>query len=215
VIVDYGMGNLFSVRQACRREGLDALITSEPRDLQGADLLILPGIGAFGEAMATLDELGLSDAVREHVRSGRTTLGVCLGMQLLMERSHEFGVRTGLGILRGEVVRFDSPEEGGRRLKVPQVQWNSVRRARPGGPDVWMGTPLAGLSDGEYFYFVHSYHVRPADDSVTVATARYGGIEFCAAVAHKNVFACQFHPERSGPAGLRVYRNLAGLVRGR
>jgi len=209
-IVDYGLGNLFSVQRACEHAGLSASITPDPERVRRADGVVLPGVGAFGDAMDTLRRRGLVQALREASASQKPLMGVCLGIQLLMSESSEFGRHEGLGILKGRVVRFEGPREGERILKVPQVCWNEVR-ARPGVS--WAGTPLEGLNDGEHLYFVHSFFVQPEDASVILTTTRYGHVEFCSSVLRGNLFACQFHPERSGPTGLAVYRNWAAIVK--
>jgi glutamine amidotransferase len=209
-IVDYGMGNLFSVRQACEHAGLDAVVTSSPAAIGRSDAVIVPGVGAFGKAMETLVRLGLVDALERHVSDGKLLLGICLGMQLLMDESSEFGRHRGLGFIAGDVVRFPDHTASGSSLKVPQVCWNQVRRVRlldraPGGP-------LDDLGDGEFMYFAHSYYVRPSRPEVIVATTHYGGVEFCSALACGNIHAWQFHAERSGPRGLAMCRKFARAV---
>ena len=215
-IVDCGLGNLYSVKQACAHVGLQARITSSPADILGAAAVILPGVGAFGDAMATLRRLDLVAVIRDYVAAGRPFLGVCLGMQLLMSESEEFGAHEGLGIIEGTVVRFADPKVGDRRLKVPQVGWNGVHKSRPAtaAPDPWSNTLLQDLPDGEPMYFVHSYVVRPVDPGVHLSRTTYGDVEFCSALRHRSVTACQFHPERSGPEGLKIYRNLADRILG-
>jgi len=211
-IVDYGMGNLFSVRQACEHAGLDVSITSAREEILNADAVILPGIGAFGDAMATLSRLDLVGVLRDVAASGKALIGVCLGLQLLMTESFEFGRHKGLGIIEGQVVPFDNPKEGARKLKVPQVGWNSVHRVGNGQEEAWENSPLAKLRDGEFMYFVHSYIVQPEDKRVVLSVSRYGQIEFCSSIHSQNIFACQFHPERSGREGLKIYRNLASHI---
>lgn len=205
------MGNLFSVQRACEHAGLHAEITSDADVVISADAVILPGVGAFGDAMVALDRLGMSEAIRSAADSGTPILGICLGLQLLMERSCEFGDFQGLGLIPGDVVAFDHPLEGDRVLKVPQVGWNRVWRAREGA---WDDTLLSETPDGIHQYFVHSYFVRPSDEQNVVARSRYGDVEFCSAAKSGNVFACQFHPERSGPQGIRMYERFAAMVRG-
>jgi len=207
-IVDYGMGNLFSVRHACEQAGLDAAITTVKSEVLAADAVILPGVGAFGDAMETLRRLDLIDAIHHVVASSKPLVGICLGMQMLMSESYEFGRHEGLGIIPGTVMRFDHPRGPRGELKVPHVCWNRLNRADR-NPTRWEDTLLKGLPDGSYMYFVHSYHVVPEDDGVVVATTGYGHIEFCSVLQHKNIFACQCHPERSGEVGLQVYENLA------
>ena len=201
-IVDYGMGNLFSVQQALAHVGLEATITAEAGRLMSADAVILPGVGAFGDAMAELTRRDLVTPLREAVASGKPVVGICLGMQLLMSESLEFGRHRGLGFIEGDVVRLTGP-------KVPQVGWNRIWPVDRGS---WDGTLLEGLPEGAYFYFVHSFYVRPMEAALTLSTTRYGSVEFCSSLRRGNVFACQFHPERSGPAGLALYRNLATQI---
>ena len=213
-IVDYGMGNLFSVKQACERAGLRARITPAPAALLEASAVILPGVGAFGDAIAALRRSGLDEALREVAASGKPLLGICLGMQLLMSQSAEFGAHRGLGIIPGDVVRLDAPTEeagtgmnGARRSKVPQIGWNQIDAAAP-----WEGSLLEGLADGAHMYFVHSFYARPGDPEVRLSTTRYGPTTFCSSLRSGSIFACQFHPERSGPLGLRIYQNFAARL---
>ncbi|MDT4969348.1 MAG: imidazole glycerol-phosphate synthase subunit HisH [Acidobacteriota bacterium] len=215
-IVDYGMGNLFSVRQACEHAGLDVGITSERAEILKADAVILPGIGAFGDAMATLSRLDLVGVLQDVAASGKELVGVCLGLQLLMSESFEFGRHKGLGIIEGQVVPFDHPAEGARKLKVPQVGWNSIHHVggdgKNGREDAWENSPFAEIRDGEFMYFVHSYIVQPENKGVILSVSRYGHIEFCSSIHYQNIFACQFHPERSGREGLKIYCNLASHI---
>lgn len=210
-IVDYGLGNLFSIQRACEHVGMDVVVTPRKEEILGAEVVILPGVGAFGDAMATLQRLDLVEVLREVASSDKPLIGICLGIQLLMSESYEFGIHKGLGIIDGSVVRFENPQERGRILKVPQVQWNRIFQPDDGRQegDPWRDTPLAGLAEGQFMYFAHSFFVRPTDPSVILSVSRYGDVEFCSALRWRNVFACQFHPERSGSAGLQVYHNLA------
>lgn len=218
-IVDYGMGNLFSVGRACEQAGLQAGVSSAKEDIAAADAAILPGVGAFGDAMEALRRLDLIGPLQDFAASGKPLMGVCLGMQLLMTEGYEFGRHRGLGLVEGEVVRLDGLGDGPRRLKIPHVGWNRIYPPGAGvaeegaPPRVWSGSPLEGLSAGAFMYFVHSYYPRTADPSVVCAVTRYGALEFCSSLRDGNVFACQFHPERSGPEGLRVYQNMARRVR--
>ncbi len=208
-IVDYGMGNLYSVQLACASVGLEAEITSDPAKVAAARGVILPGVGAFGTAMDVLNRSGLGEALLGAVRSGKPVFGICLGLQLLMGESFEFGRHRGLGVIDGSVVRFESPLGRFGVLKVPQVGWEQVQ---PASPDAWDRSLLSGVPTGTFMYFVHSYHVVVADPALVVATSQYGHIKYCSALRRGNVFACQFHPERSGPTGLRVYRNFADAL---
>ncbi len=198
-IVDYQMGNLRSVQKAVERSGTEARISSDPRQVAAADKLILPGVGAFGDAMREINRRDLAAPIRDFIASGRPFLGICLGLQLLFEKGYEHGEHDGLGVLSGDVVRFELPAT----YKVPHMGWNSVNRRCD--PPI-----LEGIADGTHFYFVHSYYVRPAERSVVALTCDYGG-EFCAMVWQKNVFATQFHPEKSQSDGLRVVAGFANL----
>jgi glutamine amidotransferase len=211
-IVDYGTGNLYNVQRACEHVGLHPAITASPEEVLAADGVVLPGVGSMPHAMAFLDQSGLSDALRIVAERGRPLLGICLGMQMLMEEGSEFTRHRGLGILAGEVIRFPSRDEDDAELKVPHIGWNSVWRPSGVAEDLWHDTPLEATPDGGYMYFVHSYRVVPADPRVCIGVSRYGGVEFCSALAHGNTFGLQFHPERSGPHGLRIYGEFARRV---
>lgn len=210
--MDHGLGNLYSVKHACAHVGLVAQITSSIQDLLAADAVVLPGVGAFGDAMGTLHKLDLISVLRDIAASSKPLVGICLGVQLLMTESYEFGRHKGLGIIEGPVIRFDRPKEGERTLKVPQVGWNRIchpASVRSGASDGWAGTLLEGITDGERMYFVHSYVVQPQDPRVVLSISHYGHVQFCSSLQSGNVFACQFHPERSGRQGIRMYQNLA------
>jgi glutamine amidotransferase len=203
-IVDYGMGNLRSVEKAIARTGATVRVTSDPRQILEARGVVLPGVGAFGACMENLSSRGLVEPVRAAVASGKPFLGICLGLQLLFEESEEFGPIRGLGILPGRVVRFGGSALDG--LKIPQMGWNRLKiRHRVG--------ELGGIDDGAYVYFVHSYYVVPSEPDVVAATTEYG-VEVTAAIAWRNVFACQFHPEKSQTVGLRLLANFAARVNG-
>jgi imidazole glycerol-phosphate synthase subunit HisH len=211
-LVDYGVGNLFSIARSCVLAGLDPLLTSDAKEVANARAIILPGIGAFGDAMAALHQLRLVDLLRTMAADGVPVVGVCLGMQLLMEQSHEFGSHEGLGLVKGTVEAM-APLVA--PAKTPHVGWSGIsrpRRAAGEGSDPWTGTLLEGVRDGCGMYFVHSFRVVPASPSAALAVSRYGGIEFCAAITVGAMTGFQFHPERSGPEGLQIYRNLAALV---
>jgi imidazole glycerol-phosphate synthase subunit HisH len=199
-IVDYQMGNLRSVQKAFERVGHAAAITSDPQVLARADKLVLPGVGAFADAIAELHRRELVEPIREAIAAGKPFLGICLGLQMLFDIGYEDGRHEGLGILRGEVRRFDVPPE----YKVPHMGWNAVELPRR--PPIF-----AGVDDGAYFYFVHSYYVVPADRAIVAGEASYPD-PFCAMVWRDNLFATQFHPEKSQAAGLQVLKNFAELA---
>ena len=159
--------------------------------------------------MASLRRLDLVKPLRDLAAAGKPLVGICLGMQLLMEESFEFGRHQGLGIIDGDVVRLQHAEGGSPRLKVPQVGWNRIHAARETS---WEGSLLESVPEGEFMYFVHSFYVRPADERVVLSTTRYGAVQFCSSLRRGAVFACQYHPERSGPQGIRLYQNLAAQL---
>ena len=203
VVVDYGMGNLRSVAQALRAVApeADVLISGTPEDIDSADRLVLPGQGAMRDCMLSLRESGVLDALLRASRT-RPMLGVCVGEQMLFERSEEADT-AGLGLLPGRVVRFqldDQLQPDGSRFKVPQMGWNRVRQLQ--AHPVW-----EGVADDAYFYFVHSYYAQPVDASDAIGETDYG-LPFCSAVARDNIVATQFHPEKSAAAGLRLYKNF-------
>jgi len=209
VIVDHGVGNLFSVKHACNRVGLDAEITNSKKEILHSDAVILPGVGAFGDAMQTLRRLDLVETLQEAALT-KPFIGICLGMQLLMSESTEFGCQEGLGVIKGRVIPFDNPtDDNGKILKVPHVGWNRVQQLYD---EQWEDTLLKGLGNGEFMYFVHSFCVKPEDSDVVLSVSRYGNAEFCSSLRRNNIFACQFHPERSGEEGLRIYRNLSKMI---
>ncbi len=212
-IVDFEMCNLFSVNQACEYVGLEPVITSDRNVILKADAIILPGVGAFGDAMSNLKRLNLIEPIKECVAKGTSLLGICLGMQLLFSESEEFGTHKGLDIVKGSVVRFPIDNNTGKRIRVPHVGWNQIRKALPTPVDSWVQTPLQKIKDGEYMYFIHSYFVKPDAPAVTLSLTDYEGIQFCSSIHYDNVFACQFHPEKSAREGIRIYRNWAKMLK--
>ncbi len=198
VIVDYGMANLRSVQKAFEAVGHAAEISADPERARTAARLVLPGVGAFRDAIAKLRETGLGDAVTTHIDAGRPFLGICLGLQLLFTRSHEDGDHAGLNLFPGEVVGF-TPEPG---LRIPHMGWNTLRLTQPTCP-LWKGLPADSA-----FYFVHGFYAVPTDPAVVSATADYP-TPFCAALWRDNVYATQFHPEKSQDVGRIVLRNFA------
>jgi glutamine amidotransferase len=200
VIVDYGMANLRSVQKAFEAVGSDAEVTAVPARVGDAARLVLPGVGAFQDAVARLRETGLDGVILNHIKDGRPFLGICLGYQMLFTRSHEDGLHPGLDLYHGDVVRF--PEVKG--LKVPHMGWNALRVLRPDCP------LFAGLPPDPAVYFVHSYYPAPTDPNLVAAEADYP-TPFSAAIWRHNVFATQFHPEKSQRVGLTMLRNFAGL----
>jgi glutamine amidotransferase len=196
-LIDYGMGNLGSVEKALRAVGCEVTITDRPCELEEADGLVLPGVGAWDDCIGGLEDHGLVGPLKNLIAAGKPFLGICLGLQTLFDSSEE-GVRPGLGIFPGRVERFRHD------LKIPQIGWNQILIQRN-------AAHLAGVPDGSWFYFVHSYYVVPDDPSIIATTTDYG-YEFCSAVWRDNVFACQYHPEKSQDVGLKVLENFKGLT---
>lgn len=198
-IIDYGVGNLFSLSSSLRAVGAEVVVTDDREILKKADRLILPGVGAFADAAAKLRAGGLDGFVRAQAASGKPLLGICLGMQLLFEKSYEFGEHQGLGLIPGEIVPMQGTIPAD--LKIPQIGWNRLQLKGE--------SPLfQHIQDGDYVYFVHSYYASGCDPYV-IATTDYG-IEMTAAAAHGNVYGCQFHPEKSGPVGLKILATFCG-----
>ena len=199
-IIDYDAGNLRSVEKALLSIGEETIVTRNHDEILAADKVVLPGVGAFGDAMRKLKEYGLVDTIHEAVDSGKPFLGICLGLQLLFRRSDESEGVEGLSILPGEILRI--PEAPG--IKIPHIGWNSL--------NVTEGAKLfEGLGENPYVYFVHSYYLKADDESIVAATTEYGGTLIHASVQKDNVYACQFHPEKSGSVGMQILKNFAAL----
>jgi len=203
-VIDYGMGNLRSVQKAIQRVGGDARVVQSPAELAKADKIVLPGVAAFGDAIERLRTRGLDGPLRQAVADGMPYLGFCLGLQLLFDVSYEYGRHEGLGILPGKVVRFDFANQAvDERPRVPHIGWNQVWHKQH-------CPMLQGVDNGEYFYFDHSYYVVPDDTQIVTGRTDYG-VDFASAVWKDNIFATQFHPEKSQAAGLRILENFVEL----
>ena len=200
-IIDYGMGNLRSVEKGFLKVGVDVKVTNRPEDIESAAGVVLPGVGAFKDCMQELKNLDLIDATVNAIKNGKPYLGICLGLQILFSESEEFGKCSGLDIFRGKVVRFKKGE-----LKIPQMGWNVI--------NIRKDNPLyEGIPDKSYFYFVHSYYVAPDEEAIIATTTDYG-MEFTSSVWKDNIFAVQFHPEKSQALGLRLLKNFGKIVYG-
>jgi len=200
-IVDYGMGNLRSVHKAFEHLGFSAEVTDDARKVERAERLVLPGVGAFGDCIDTLKRGGFVEAIQAHIHSGRPFLGICLGLQVLFERSEEFGIHSGLGVIPGTVEHFPMDMQvDGEALKIPHMGWNQIQieRACP---------LLRGVDNDSYVYFVHSYRVIPTQAEDVLTTTAYG-VRFCSAIWRDNVMATQFHPEKSQAVGLKILKNF-------
>ena len=204
-IIDYGLGNLFSVVEACKYWGYNTCITNSANEVEQADFVILPGVGAFADAMDNLSKLHLDEAINNYLKKGNHLMGVCLGHQLLFNESHEFEVTKGLGLIQGIVKKFPAQKIDNEQYKVPQIQWNEARITQN---FTEKHTPLNHVSQKEFFYFIHSFYTKlDSDDDLSLTKTTYGNIDFTSSVLRDNVFSCQFHPEKSGIQGLKIYDN--------
>ncbi len=205
VVVDYGMGNLRSVEKGFERFGFDVRVTNNPEEVRNADKLVLPGVGAFQDAMNGLRQRGLIEPIVDWIQTGRPFLGICLGLQLLFTKGYEDGEHAGLGVIPGKVIRFHFSEDGTQeKLKVPHMGWNQIHSRKKDNP------LLRNVPQDAYMYFVHSYYVCPEDEDVIATETEYG-IPFTSMVWRKNVFATQFHPEKSQQYGLAILKNFGDL----
>jgi len=197
-IIDYDMGNLRSVQKGFERVGHNCIITRNPEEISNASHVVLPGVGAFKNCMDNLKNYGLIEPILNAIKSGKPFLGICLGLQLLFSESEEFGKHKGLDVIKGKVVRFSTSE-----LKIPHMGWNDIKiKNRP--------AVLKDIPDGSYLYFVHSYYVAPEDANVITTTTFYG-IDFASSIWKDNIFACQFHPEKSQKTGLKILKNFGDM----
>ncbi len=199
-IIDYGVGNLFSLKSSFASIGVDAIVTSSVEEIQKAEKLILPGVGAFEDAAKKLRASGLDDVLKEEVKKGKAVMGICLGMQLLFEKSYEFGEHEGLGLIPGNIVPFK--DKIPKNLQIPHIGWNDL--------SIKQDTPIfKNIKSGDFVYFVHSFYAE-CDEKYVIATSDYG-IEFTASVQNGNVFGCQFHPEKSGEVGLNILKGFCQI----
>lgn len=205
-IIDYGVGNLLSVRRALEQVGADVQISSDPVAIAGASHVVLPGVGAFADGMDALRERGLDKVVLEVAAAGTPLLGICLGMQMLADSSDEFGASSGLGLIPGRVESIPNTAASGESHKIPYIGWGEIHPTSR-----WDGSPLNGTSVGAAVYLVHSYRLIPEDPAHQLAAYDYGGHAITAAVGRANVFGCQFHPEKSGRAGLRILAEFLNI----
>lgn len=203
-VIDYGMGNLRSVQKGFERVGHKCIVTRDTKEISNATHVVLPGVGAFKDCMENLKNYGLVDSIIKAIQAGKPFLGICLGLQLLFSESEEFGRHEGLDIIKGQVVRFPSElRTHDMKLKIPHIGWNNIKIDKK--PPI-----LKDIAEGSYLYFVHSYYVVPKDSSIA-ATSTYYGIDFVSSIWKDNIFACQFHPEKSQDAGLKILKNFGNI----
>ena len=211
VVVDYGVGNLRSVARALEAVGAEPDVTDDVSAVADAERLILPGVGAFRSCAEALESRGLKQPVLDYFASGRPALGICVGMQMLFEGSEEFGRTPGLGVMPGEVAALNLTTADGAVIRSPFIGWSPLSPAAEERPDAWDGTILNGVAPGSSVYFVHSFAACPIDEGQRLAISDYGAGSVCAAVRHGALYGVQFHPERSGPTGLKILANFVGL----
>jgi glutamine amidotransferase len=208
VIVDYGLGNLYSIAQACTHIGYEPEISKDKESILNADYLILPGVGAFGIAMQYLKDADLIEPIKKYTASGRPLMGVCLGMQLLFDKSEEFGEHEGLGLIQGKVSRFPSVVND-VQLKVPNIGWS---RINPPENTSWKNTPLTEIDPAkDHMYFIHSYYTSPTKPENILSLSNYNDFEYASSVVKDNIWGFQFHPEKSSEEGLTIYKNFFNI----
>jgi glutamine amidotransferase len=210
-IIDYGLSNLLSVQRAIEKLGYDPFITQSNSEIQKADILILPGVGAFADGMLGLERLGLIETIRQRILDGTPLLGICLGMQLLFDESEEFGLHQGLGLIPGRVVRIPDCGIDGKKHKVPHINWNVL--IPPEDTAKFSGNLLAGVEIGDEVYFIHSFQCVPENPTHRIADTVYDGQKLCAVASNANVYGVQFHPEKSGQVGLGILKNFIILCK--
>ncbi|MFC5401724.1 imidazole glycerol phosphate synthase subunit HisH [Cohnella soli] len=206
MIIDYDAGNLLSVKRALEHCGAEVSVSGDPEKILKADRVLLPGVGAFGSAMSALRERELVPCIRKFAASGKPFLGICLGMQLMFDESEEFGHHEGLGLIPGRIVHIPDTTSAGLGHKIPHVGWNGLKH--PEGEEAWSGTAFEKLSSDSHVYFVHSFMACPENEAHILATTSYNGRKVVAAVKDRNLYGCQFHPEKSGPVGIQIIRDF-------
>jgi glutamine amidotransferase len=202
-VLDYRMSNMFSIKNALAILGFDAIVTSDYETILSCDGAILPGVGAFPEAMKNINELNLDSSIKDFISTGRPFVGICLGFQLLFDQSDEIEDTLGLGIISGEVKDFSKLDD---KMRVPHVGWNKVNNHNKNNIRNKNSSEI--INDEDYFYFVHSNYVQPSDTNEINTITNYAGIDFCSSIIKDNIFACQFHPEKSGQRGIQVLKNI-------
>jgi glutamine amidotransferase len=203
-IIDYGVGNIFSINQACNKVGLNTIVTSDAALISNSDAIILPGVGAFGDAMNNLKKLNLVETIINFANTGKPFLGICLGMQLLFNESEEFGNHKGLGLIDGEIKKFNFSKIDNNITKIPQIQWNKIYHKENTN---WNNSCLSNVENNSYMYFVHSYYAIPNDKNTILSYTEYANFEYCSSVKKENITGIQFHPEKSGEIGIHIYKN--------
>ncbi len=204
-IIDYGMGNIYSVFQACKTLGYNPVLVNTPAEINDSSILILPGVGAFKQAMEILDSTGMSDTIKNHVNKERPLMGICLGFQLMFTSSEEFGFHSGLNLFEGHIRKFSKYNDKKELVRIPHIGWNRVKRSKENN---WENSPMKNFrSEKEYVYFVHSFYLD-AVSKECIGTSTYSDVEYCSSVLRNNIFGVQFHPEKSGKSGLNILNSF-------
>lgn len=208
VVIDYGIGNIKSICRALEKSGANVNLTNNHERVLSSDGVVLPGVGAFPHAMNRLQSLGLEQLLHKYANTGRPILGICLGMQMLFDESTEFGVTKGLGLIPGKVQKLEVLDK--QYKKLPHMSWSEVMFQYSTMPRQAI---LSGIQNNENMYFVHSYYTKPINDKDVISTTFYSGFEYCSTVKHKNIYGCQYHPEKSATAGLKIIKNFVDICR--
>tara|TARA_Y100001958_G_C21174083_1_gene505256 strand:+ start:714 stop:1352 length:639 start_codon:yes stop_codon:yes gene_type:complete len=203
VIIDYDLGNLFSVKQACDFIGLNSIISSDTIKIKNADALILPGVGSFNQGIKNLKEKNIFEIILKSYNNHVPIFGICLGMQMLFTSSDEFELTKGLNLIKGKIIKFKKSHD----MKIPHMGWNNLHINK----NIYQNSPLKNFNKSDYLYFVHSFYVKPDQDSIILSSTTYNDTYFCSSILKNNIFATQFHPEKSGLKGLSIYRNWAKI----
>ena len=207
VLVDYGIGNVKSIINAFENQG-EKIFLSRDRDIiLGADGVVLPGVGAFSHGMNNLNKYGLVDILKDYVKTGKPLLGICLGMQMLLEESEEFGITKGIGLIKGKVIKL--PVEQTNKVKLPHISWSEIQIKKI----EWKNTILTDIEIGSDMYFVHTFVAKPHNEDEVLSTAEYSGVELCSSLKKDNVYGCQFHPEKSAKHGLTIIKNFINICK--
>jgi glutamine amidotransferase len=208
-IIDYDNGNLESVYRACNYVGMLPEISSSKSGIKNSDAIILPGVGAFGDAIKSLKDRSLIDPIHDFIKTGKIVVGICLGMQLFLNKSEESNDENGLGVIEGECINFSNFLKN-KNYKVPQIQWNTIYNRKK--MDFAKKSPLSSIKQDEYMFFVHSFFVKTKNNNDILSLTKYGDIEYCSSLQKDNVIGMQFHPEKSGPKGIEIYNNIKNMI---